>query len=136
MITLNRLQDNGVNTSGTLSINGAKFCDTLELSWLDNQQNISCIPAGTYAIERYLSENLGECFAIQNVPNRANILIHDGNFASSNPSLQTDTDGCILVGNGFGDIDNNGQLNILNSKKTLYALMATLPETQYKLEII
>jgi hypothetical protein len=71
------------------------FCVTLELPWLDNQHNISCIPSGTYECFRELSPKHGICFELRNVPDRQEIQIHIGNYPK-------DTLGCILVGKEFG----------------------------------
>ena len=39
-----------VSTIGNLYLDGEWLCDTLELPYLDNQRNISCIPAGQYKV--------------------------------------------------------------------------------------
>lgn len=64
---------------------------TLEEPWRGNQHAISCIPAGIYKFRKMISLRLGECFAIDNVPDRSAIRIHAGNRL-------TDTEGCVLVG--------------------------------------
>ena len=38
------------STIGKLYLNGEQMCDTLENPYLDNQKNISCIPAGEYKV--------------------------------------------------------------------------------------
>src|SRR3990167_10815632 len=57
------------------------------------------IPAGTYTVRLMPAEANpahGECWEVQNVPGRTDILFHAGNNAA-------DSDGCILVGEGvFG----------------------------------
>ena len=73
-------------------------CKTLELPWLDNQARISCIPVGHYKTHYHISPTFGRCFWVQDVPGRSEILIHKGNY-------NRDTKGCVLVGNGFADID-------------------------------
>jgi hypothetical protein len=50
---------------------------------------------------------------------RDNILIHKGNF-------NEDTKGCILIGNGFKDIDFDGMPDLLNSRIAMKNLLATL----------
>jgi hypothetical protein len=62
---------------------------TLELPWLENKHNISCIPSGTYEVGKVTSMTKGKCFMVYDVPDRTNILIHKGNFT-------IDTQGCIL----------------------------------------
>ena len=82
---------------GELHLNGERMCDTLENPWLDNQQNISCIPAGIYDVRlRLARESASRDYLhllVKDVPNRKYILFHRGNFPK-------DTSGCILVGLG------------------------------------
>ena len=96
------------STIGELFINGERFCDTLENPWLDNQRNISCIPAGEYPVRlRYPRESATREYLhllVQDVPNRDYILFHRGNFPK-------DTSGCILLGQGTQqDVVNNSTL--------------------------
>ena len=103
----NHTEDKGVNlliirdtktdksTIGKLYLNGEQMCDTLENPYLDNQKNISCIPAGEYKVRiRVARESATRDYVhllVQDVPNRSYILFHRGNTAK-------DTSGCILVG--------------------------------------
>ncbi|GAA4824230.1 DUF5675 family protein [Algivirga pacifica] len=117
-------------------------CKTLELPWLDNQNRISCIPTGQYkAVFRTFGKYANRSFHIQQldgseVPGRAGILIHTGNF-------YTHTKGCILVGASYGHlkrrqdgkmVDDN-ILDILSSGPTFEALCAVVPEQEFLLEI-
>ena len=126
---------NLTETIGTLFVmNGEKElfkCKTLELPYLDNQKNISCIPEGEYDCLRITSPNKGHCFSIQNVPGRDSILIHKGNFVKGD---KIDSKGCILVGSGFFDINKNGFIDIIESTLTLNKLLSLL--TEFKLYII
>ena len=83
------------STIGKLYLNGELMCDTLENTWLDNQRNISCIPAGQYNVRLRLARESATRdylhLLVQEVPNRSYILFHIGNTAK-------DTQGCILVG--------------------------------------
>ena len=85
------------STIGELYLNGERMCDTLENPWLDNQQTISCIPAGIYDVRlRLARESASRDYLhllVKDVPNRKYILFHRGNFPK-------DTSGCILVGLG------------------------------------
>ena len=85
------------STIGELFLNGERMCDTLENPWLDNQQTISCIPAGIYDVRlRLARESASRDYLhllVKDVPNRKYILFHRGNFPK-------DTSGCILVGLG------------------------------------
>lgn len=77
-------------TLGTMYLDGEEVCKTLERPWVDNKENISCIPEGKYECIR---DNTGKFryWKVLNVPNRSLIEIHNGNF-------QDETRGCILVG--------------------------------------
>ena len=85
------------STIGTLYINGEKFCDTLELPYIDNQKSISCIPIGQYKVRLRLPRESATRdyihLLVQEVKDRSYILFHRGNTAK-------DTRGCILVGQG------------------------------------
>lgn len=71
------------------------FAVSCEDKWMDNQQNISCIPAGTYECIPTMFHKKGyECFEVKGVPNRERILIHIGNTSK-------DCEGCILIGQSF-----------------------------------
>ena len=93
-------------TFGVLIHENLPFAVTLEREWLDNKQNISCIPAGTYTCQRIYSMKFGETFEVTNVPNRTHILFHKGN-------LDDDSHGCILIGEWFGDI--GGEHGVMSS---------------------
>ena len=83
------------STIGRLFINGELFCDTLENPYINNERNISCIPAGQYKARLRLARESATRdylhLLVQDVPNRDWILFHRGNTAK-------DTRGCILVG--------------------------------------
>jgi len=96
------------STIGKLFINGEFFCDTLENPYINNERNISCIPAGLYKVRLRLARESATRdylhLLVQDVPNRSYILFHRGNTAK-------DTSGCILVGNGRQqDAVNNSRL--------------------------
>jgi len=96
------------STIGKLFINGELFCDTLENPYINNERNISCIPAGQYKVRLRLARESATRdylhLLVQDVPDRSYILFHRGNTAK-------DTRGCILVGNGRKqDIVENSRL--------------------------
>ena len=95
--TLNRFFSNKDVTFGSFKILTIDHPPiyTLELPWLNNQQNVSCIPEGAYKCVPYSSERYKDVYHLRSVPGRARILIHIGNYPH-------DTEGCILPGiNGF-----------------------------------
>ena len=86
-----------VSTIGNLYLDGEWLCDTLELPYLDNQRNISCIPAGQYKVRLRLPRESATRdyihLLVKDVKDRDYILFHIGNSAK-------DTRGCVLVGIG------------------------------------
>ena len=93
-------------------------CKTLELPWRNNERKNSCIPTGTYTISRRNSNKYGNHFIVDKVKGRTAILIHVGNWVEQ-------TKGCILVGEGFKDLDTKPM--ITNSRKALNKLLEALP---------
>lgn len=71
------------------------FAVTLEPPWRKNLPNISCIPDGSYQLQRVVSPKYGDVFEVQDVPGRSHVLLHWGNKVD-------DTEGCILVAEKFG----------------------------------
>lgn len=80
-ITIKRIYHGDAGTNGDLYIDGVLRCHTIELPWLNNTPKLSCIPEGTYKVEKFFSGHLGPCLHVKNVPNRAAILIHSANNA-------------------------------------------------------
>lgn len=105
-------------------------CKTLELPWLDNQTDISCIPDGTYTLVKHTSPTWGKCLKVLDVPNRSDILFHAGNFAASiNPKTKRpDIKGCVLPGKMFTDIDKDGYIDIASSGTAMKEIMNVLPD--------
>lgn len=126
VLTLKRLGDYEWGTPGVL-IDSNLLLTTLERRWLDNRPNESCIPNGEHLCKRTISPKFGETFEVTRVPNRTDILFHRGNLFGN--SL-----GCILVGAGYGKINN--QWGITDSGAgftTLYKYLAG--ESEFKLII-
>ena len=97
-------------------------CVGLELPWRLNSRNTSCIPKGFYKVNRHISPKFKECFIIENVPERSQILIHAGNSVN-------DTRGCLLVGRvSVYDAKTDNYL-VLLSKNTLLTLLDMLDST-------
>ena len=105
-------------------------CKTLELAWLENKREISCIPEDSYPYTKEIHPKYGKVLRLHKVPDRDGVLAHYGNFAGSlNPkSKKPDTLGCILFGSGYGDIDKDGILDILDSKNTMEKVYDLLPD--------
>jgi hypothetical protein len=76
-------------TNGDLRCGGKIICFTIELPWLGNQRNISCIPEGRYELKKRFVQKFGLHLLVVDVPNRSWILIHPANDA------KTQLKGCI-----------------------------------------
>lgn len=102
---------------------------TLERPWLDNHPFISCIPPGQYQIKRRWSAKLKNHLKILNVPGRTNILIHAGN-------LYIQTEGCVLAGQSFKDINKDGWKDVTKSRPTMKQILKFYKwRKKYKLTI-
>lgn len=114
--------------------NGVEYsCDCLELPWLDNKTGVSCIPEGLYKVIKHNSPRYKECFWIQDVEGRSEILIHDKvNFVGSkNPKTKrSDLRGCIAPYLRSMDIDGDGVKDIAPKSSThaLKELLDILPD--------
>jgi len=128
VVRLIRLEeDYEYGTFGVLTIDAAVFCVTLEPPDMENEQDISSIPAQQYICERVNSPRYGETFEIKNVPGRSHVLFHPGNVVEH-------TRGCILVAEHFGKLQ--GDRAVLNSGRTFRLFMEELKyEDQFHLTI-
>lgn len=86
-------------TNGELKL---VVCNTIELPWLQNQRNVSCVPEGRYELRKRFIKKFGLHLLVVDVPDRSWILIHPANDA------RTQLKGCIapvtqLTGPGKGN---------------------------------
>lgn len=106
-------------TNGEIWLNGELVCYSIELPWLDNRRNISCIPEGTYPLSKRYSKRFGWHILVIAVPQRSGILFHPANDA------QKELRGCIapvskLTGIGKGI---NSRVAFEKLRQRVYALM-------------
>lgn len=124
-LALHRLMDLEERTLGRLivfkGLNVVASFATLELPWRNNQRNISRIPSALYSVSPRYSARFGQHLHVLDVPNRSHILFHVGNWPRN-------TDGCILVGMGFADIDNDGLLEVASSRIAMNQLNELVTE--------
>lgn len=90
-IEIKRRIENEHGTFGELFKDGSLVAVTLERPWMNNQKDVSCIPAGEYVCKPHESPRFGFCYQVQDVPGRTDILFHKGNWLK-------ETLGCVLVG--------------------------------------
>ena len=128
-VTITRTDSTANSTAGILSTNKedgfAWICKTLELPYKGNQQKISCIPKGIYEVNYTLSPLFKKhTYEIQNVPNRAGIRIHSGNYTRQ-------ILGCILLGKTLTDIDGDGIIDVTDSSTTVNEFEKLMSESVY-----
>jgi len=88
-------------------------CKTLELPWKENQQNISCVPPGSYPILfEYSPAFQMNLWELKEVPNRSEIKIHQANYFNQ-------LRGCIAIGDKHIFINNDQFKDLRNSRRTL-----------------
>ncbi|MEY3501636.1 MAG: hypothetical protein RL308_3309 [Bacteroidota bacterium] len=88
-------------TNSKLECEGKFICNTIELSWKNNETKVSCIPEGKYFIKKRYSNKFQWHLEVLGVKKRSLILFHPANNA-----LQ-ELNGCIapvtkLSGPGLG----------------------------------
>lgn len=126
--TLIRRSGNTKQTMGYLFTDGFD-CDTLELGDLNNQNDISCIPCGEYICKWTLSNRLGiYTYQVIDVPFRTGIRIHSANRYDQ-------LRGCIALGSGVKDINGDGQMDIINSKRTIARFEELMNGETFKLTV-
>ncbi|TYB74279.1 DUF5675 family protein [Bizionia myxarmorum] len=76
-------------TNGALFINGRFICFMIELPWLNNKRQVSCIPEGIYELVPRFSSRLGNHIHVMAVDGRQLILIHKANDAAK------ELEGCL-----------------------------------------
>ncbi|MEA3426820.1 MAG: DUF5675 family protein [Bacteroidota bacterium] len=79
MQLVRRYHATGVN--GQLSVMGVPLCFTIELPWLQNAPQRSCIPEGQYQLVKRYSQKFHWHLHLIDVPGREWILIHPANNA-------------------------------------------------------
>lgn len=125
--TMIRVQNKYI-TPGEITIRnaGATFqCKTLELK--------KCIPKGTYTVKWTFSPRFMKyTYELQNVPGWTGIRIHSGNYAWGK---KVDTEGCILLGKLFQDINKDGVADIIDSRNTISAFERFMGKKEFKLLI-
>lgn len=127
-VTLTRGYGDDKQQLGDLFIQGFR-CKTMELSWKDNKQNISAIPKGEYEVVwTFSSRFMRYTYEVLNVPNRSGIRIHTGNYFFQ-------IQGCILLGDSYGDLNKDKHADIRNSTKTLKAFEDFMSRKPFKLII-
>jgi hypothetical protein len=124
--TLIRQMSGKLGTFGLITT-GLQQWFTIERPWEDNQNNVSCIPIGTYKCIWSLSPRLKKfTYEITGVPKRSGIRIHSANFTSQ-------VLGCVALGEKRGTMD--GKPAILLSTSAVRLFNSTFNKEPFLLEI-
>jgi Family of unknown function (DUF5675) len=94
-VTIARKRSFSASIGGDLYVNGVHICKTLELAWIWNEKNRSCVPLGTY--RGFVRRDKSDGWRIQllGVPGgRDGVQIHVGNYPKQ-------IQGCVLVGENY-----------------------------------
>jgi len=100
-------------TNGTLFSSDTFLCHTIELPWINNKRNVSCVPEGAYEIVPRFSKRFQHHLILKNVEGRSFILFHPANDAIR------DLAGCIapvtyLSGIGKGVYSRDAMQKLLS----------------------
>lgn len=129
-IKLKRHNEDEFGTHGQFTTDfGEILCQTVEQPWRDNHpyiegeiDQVSCIPPGNYKCTPYNSPHHPDCWKINDVPGRTDVLIHTGN-------TEADTKGCVIVGMAWN------KEGVLRSKEAI-AYLHKRGLTEFDLEVI
>jgi len=92
----------------------------IELPYIDNNINVSCIPRGTYTFSKGIRPDGRHTINILNVIGRSRILVHVGNSTK-------DSQGCILPCTSYWTLDGTGEVYGERSSLCFKRLLAALP---------
>lgn len=111
-------------TLGSFYNDNVVLCKTMELPWINNDRNVSCIPEATYVCvrEAFTVKHPYPHFRIMDVPGRSGILIHKITYVK-------DLRGCIGVGEAFQDLNKDGVPDIVRSTIALQELYDSMVDT-------
>ena len=122
-------------TFGVLLLDNHQSWCTGELPWRQNQNGISCIPAGVYTCKWILSPKHGECYQITGVPHRDMIEIHSANWmGDARKGKLSQLLGCVSLGLAYGILNN--QPALLQSKAAIAQFEAAMNKEDFELTII
>ena len=96
----------------------------MELPFLGNKKQVSCIPTGTYRGFKTKSHKYGDVVLVKQVKNREGILIHVGNYSK-------DTLGCILLGRNIEYSEGTSEHYITQSRNTLTGFLSLVSDEMF-----
>ncbi len=125
ILHLQRTRSTENGTFGALYIEGLPMLYTVERPWLNNEPDVSCIPAGEYRLKlrnsplitRITKGERSQGYEVTGVPGRSFVMIHPANLAN-------ELNGCIAPGMRLGEID--GVPAVLHSRQAFELIMNRL----------
>lgn len=106
---------------------------TLELPWLDNKSNVSCIPEDEYIIHKMKPGVAGRdygYFRFQEVAGRGkNMVLNMSTILMHRITFVKDLKGCVGIGSRFKDLNKDGVPDMVESGKKLQWMYENLPDT-------
>lgn len=126
-LILKRFAYTPMGTFGSMQMPDGTEIFTVEDAWRENQQNISCIPLGTYQCSpRFYNRGGYPAIRIEDVEDRSYILIHRGN-------TEVDVEGCIVTGTKLGFINNRWA--VANSRTAFDIVVEHYGDKRFELKI-
>jgi len=125
IIKIHRIWQDKNQTSGTCTVidddNFPTFTAlSLERGWMNNQKNVSCIPAGVYTVKlEYSNKFKQKLWEIKGVPNRSECKFHSANYWYQ-------LNGCVSLGLRYKLLNNDNYRDVTNSKDTMKAFHTAL----------
>lgn len=133
-VTLTRETTGLTGTFGILRSSDGFSCRTGELPWRGNSAKTSSIPPGVYQCTWRTSPAHGDCYHVDGVPGRTQILIHAGNWCGdTGVGLRSDVLGCIILGKTVELV--KGQLGVTASKATVAGFVKHMQREDFELVI-
>lgn len=102
-VFIDRLESTEYGAFGRLTVDKLQLL-TGELQWLENDVDISCIPAGVYECSWGYSPKLQRfAYRVEDVPKRTGILFHPANLMGQTiAGYRSELNGCIALGEKTG----------------------------------
>jgi hypothetical protein len=125
IIKINRFWQDKNQTSGTCTVldnNGFPVFTSLALErgWRNNENNVSCVPKGTYKLEyEYSSRFKTFLWELKGVPKRSEAKFHSANYWSQ-------LEGCIALGLRYKKLNADSYNDLTNSADTMSAFHQVL----------
>ena len=133
--TLKTFMANNCTVGKLYDDHGKVLCVTIEKPWLNNENDISCVPSGVYSFKPRMSPSQGATYYLENKALGVS-LNGEGDRTYIQIDVANTEDellGCIAVGKDFSVI--NGKWAVTSSRKTKEKLLRILDAYDHTLTI-